>query len=88
MPLYINFNGFFELFPDESQADAILRVIAVQLIDQVHQADHIQCNAKELDKYIASAVATTGRPFILLIDELNSLSYPLRKLVDVSTDAT
>ena len=76
MPVYVNFNGGFRQFPGESQADAILRVIAVQLIDESHKGSRIQCSKDELEKYIQSAVTTTGRPFILLIDELNSLSYP------------
>jgi hypothetical protein len=72
--IFITFNGSsnFKSRQGESQRDAILRVIATQLVD-IGDSDplNIQCDEDELDKYIGEL------PLVLLIDELNALSAPI-----------
>ena len=76
-PLIITFNGKskFLLSNGESQSEAILRLIASQLLgdDILFQLSHsrIVCDEEALDKYIGC------KPFVLLVDELNSLAYPI-----------
>jgi hypothetical protein len=74
-PVYITFNGNFILRDGESQKQAILRLIASQLVT-TNLSDPIDlvCDERYLEKYIAES----GRPFILLIDDLNMLGCPLR----------
>ena len=78
MPVYINFNGEFERFVGESDKEAILRLIAMQLIDTegLRSDQRIVCDENELKAFINSSIKATGRRFVLLIDELNKLSYP------------
>ena len=72
--IFITFNGSsnFQSRQGESQRNAILRVIATQLVD-IGDNDplNIECDEDELDKYIGEL------PFVLLIDELNALSAPV-----------
>jgi hypothetical protein len=72
--IFITFNGSsnFHRRQGESQRDAILRVIATQLVD-IGDSDpfNIQCDEDELDNYIGEL------PFVLLVDELNALSAPI-----------
>ena len=73
--VYINFNNNFVLQVGESQEQAVLRLIAAQLVnDKGIDVKNIVCDRLALENYIA----LSGRPFILLVDELNSLGYPLR----------
>lgn len=80
MPVYINFNGSFERFDDESEQQAILRLIAAQLVDTTSfdraSNTRIICDELKLEEYIASTIAATSRKLILLIDELNTLAFP------------
>lgn len=70
----ITFNGScnFQSRPGETQRNAILRVIATQLVD-IGNLDprNIECDEHALDEYIGAL------PFMLLIDDLNSLAAPL-----------
>jgi hypothetical protein len=75
-PVYINFNGNFRRFRGESESEAILRLISAQLIDDAHKVKRIKCNESALEDYIQRSIAQRGRPFLLLIDELNSLANP------------
>jgi hypothetical protein len=75
-PIFITFsnNGpnSFQLRPNESQREAILRLIAVQLIDLSNiDPTHVICNEKELDRYLQD------QPVVLIIDELGALSSPI-----------
>jgi hypothetical protein len=72
--MFITFNGSsnFETRQGESQRNAILRVIATQLVE-IGNCDplYIECDENALDKYIGDS------PFVLLIDELNVLAAPV-----------
>jgi hypothetical protein len=73
--MYINFNSNFALQEGETQEQAVLRLIAAQLVnDKDVDVKNIVCDRLALEEYIT----LSGRPFILLVDELNSLGYPLR----------
>ena len=72
--MFITFNGSsnFQSRQGESQRNAILRVIATQLVEiENSDALYIECDEKALDKYIGDS------PFVLLIDELNALAAPV-----------
>jgi hypothetical protein len=71
-PVYISFNGNFKFQDGESQAQAILRMIASQLIETT--SVDLVCDEEYLEKYIRES----ERPLILLIDELNCLGNPLQ----------
>ena len=71
-PVYISFNGNFKFQDGESQAQAILRMIASQLINTT--SVDLVCDEEYLEKYIRES----ERPLILLIDELNCLGNPLQ----------
>ena len=74
-PVYISFNGNFKFQDGESQAQAILRLIASQLINTGGSTSvDLVCDEEYLEKYIRES----ERPFILLIDELNCLGNPLQ----------
>jgi hypothetical protein len=74
-PVYISFNGNFKFQDGESQAQAILRMIASQLINTGGSTSvDLVCDEEYLEKYIRES----ERPLILLIDELNSLGNPLQ----------
>lgn len=72
--IFITFNGSsnFETRQGESQRNAILRVIATQLVE-IGNSDplDIECDEHALDEYIGKF------PFVLLIDELNALAAPV-----------
>ena len=73
--MYINFNNNFALQAGESQEQAALRLITAQLVnDEDIDVKNIVCDRVALEEYIQ----LSGRPFILLVDELNSLGNPLR----------
>jgi hypothetical protein len=74
-PVYINFKNNFILYPGETHSEAILRLIAEQLIDseKLDQPIRIKCSRYHLEKYIVAS----KRPFVLIIDDLDLLSYPL-----------
>ena len=72
--IFITFNGSsnFQRRQGESQRDAILRLIATQLVDIGHNDPlNIQCDEQKLDDFIGEL------PFVLLIDELNALDTPV-----------
>jgi hypothetical protein len=71
-PIFISFNGSghsnFARMSGETQKDAILRLIAVQLGEyDEHQAKNVKVDVDILDKYLGDNV-------VLLIDELNLLA--------------
>eukprot|EP01041_Mallomonas_annulata_P013578 gene13578-28825_t len=74
-PIIITFNGngltpFSRRF-GETQSQAILRLIAVQLGDYTpEQAQHLVVDREALDRHLGDNV-------VLLIDELNELGFPL-----------
>ena len=76
-PVIINFNGTtgrFHLFEGESQNDAILRLIATQLIDTTNlnlKKVRLVCDPQALDAFIGM------KPLVLMIDELNALAHPV-----------
>ena len=72
--VYINFNGKFEMKVGETHCEAILRLIAMQLVDTdlLNLDSRVVCSRDYLERYIVKS----GRPFVLIIDELNSLAYP------------
>lgn len=76
--MFITFNDLtgFRLRDGESQHDAILRLIAAQLVTVTgkrvrKQLQRIICDEDALDEYIGD------KPFVLLVDELNALASPL-----------
>jgi hypothetical protein len=76
-PLYVTLNGSsnFEVKENETQTEALLRVIGSQFIDTEKVPPHreVQCSVTDLDAWLGSCV--------LLIDELNLLggAKPLEK---------
>ena len=71
--ILITFNGDsgFKIRQNETQSAAILRLICAQLVlCTLEEASLLVCDEKALDDYIGT------KPFILLVDELNALSYP------------
>ena len=72
-PIFISFNGNFALQKGESQLQALLRLIAMQLVDasQIDSRD-IVCDQVALQNHIAQSCM--GKPVVLLIDELNMLA--------------
>jgi hypothetical protein len=75
-PIMISFNGSsnFRLRDGETQKAAILRLIALQLIDIGHHNPlDIECDEAELNKYLSN----NEEKVVLLIDELNALGCPL-----------
>ena len=81
LPIYISFNAGFQRLPDEKDADAILRLIAVQFIDLPAETKNpLSYNFRFTSEAVLqhiSASSADGRTVVLLIDELNSLRRPL-----------
>lgn len=74
-PIFITFNGSSTFLPrqGETQCAAILRMVALQLVDlRGIDAIRIVCNEDYLDDYLGAAC-----PVVLLIDELNALAAPI-----------
>jgi hypothetical protein len=72
-PIIISFNGdsYFQRRADETQAQAILRLIASQLVDCTSDERlAIFCTEEDLDKFLGT------QKVVLLIDELNILACP------------
>ena len=59
----------------ESNCDAILRLIAIQLLPDAVNKLNVVCDQDYLFDYISSHC--DGKNIVLLIDELNALSVPL-----------
>ena len=79
-PIIINFNGNFGRRAEESYLDALMRLIATQLVDvPAKDAGNIVCDETALLKHIDET--SKGMRVVLLIDELNSLCSP----VDLAT---
>lgn len=73
MPIYINFNAHFYKYPNESQKQAILRMIALQLCDLERKEKFIyQVDDDAFIEYFDNI--SHGKQAILLIDEINMLS--------------
>jgi hypothetical protein len=73
-PIFITFDGSstFQSRVGESQAQAILRMIALELIDTGDFDPRcLVCNEKALDEYLGSL------PVVLIIDNLNALASPV-----------
>jgi hypothetical protein len=73
-PIFITFNGSstFISREGESQTEAILRSIALQLVDASGlDPTCLVCNEKALDEYLGDF------PVVLIIDELNALAVPI-----------
>ena len=74
-PIIITFNGPFVRRTGESNCDAILRLIAIQLLPDAVNKLNVVCDQDYLFDYISSHC--DGKNIVLLIDELNALSVPL-----------
>jgi hypothetical protein len=75
LPMFITFYGNFFRHTNESQSEAMLRTIAEQLIDcNLTDTKNIIVSETLLDQYIEAQIKRTRKPFVLLIDELNTLS--------------
>lgn len=75
-PIFISFNGStgFKRREGETDCQAILRSIALQLIDLGERNPlNITCDEKELNAYLTKSL----KPVVLIIDELNVLSVPV-----------
>ena len=75
-PIFINFNGNFLMQKGESQLQALLRLIAMQLVDaskiDAYSDRNIVCDSVALLNHITQSC--DGKPVVLLIDELNMLA--------------
>jgi hypothetical protein len=78
-PIYITFNGGFQRLVDETDAEAILRLIGVQFINvpQGRQANSLELKFNRDQVLEALTKTANGLPVVLLVDELNSLRKPL-----------
>jgi hypothetical protein len=76
LPIFISFNGNFRKFRHETDSEAILRLIAVQLVREDYNNQHIRVEASELKEYLTALQLESGRRVVTLIDELNSLAFP------------
>lgn len=78
-PLFITFNFTFLKYEGESHLNAILRLIACQLISEETLSKikdkRLIINKSALLNYIERT--SNGKAVVLLIDELNSLGFPL-----------
>ena len=79
LPIYISFNAGFQRLPGEKDADAILRLIAVQFIDLPANTKPLSYNFRFTSDAVLEHIGTSaeGRTVVLLIDELNSLRRPI-----------
>ena len=75
LPIYISFNAGFQRLPGEKDADAILRLIAVQFIDLPANTKPLSYNFRFTSDAVLEHIGTSaeGRTVVLLIDELNHL---------------
>lgn len=77
-PISITFNNGFKRKDDESQLEALLRLVASQLLSKETLSEYYDnkliCDKKILMKYIEET--SNGKPVVLLIDELNTLAFP------------
>jgi len=82
VPIVINFNGPFARRPGESNLEAVLRLICIQLLPiGSWDPSTVVCNQQYLLKYIADNC--NNRKIVLLIDELNVLGVPLDNATSV-----
>ncbi len=73
-PIFISFNEGYICRQELTQKEAILHLIATQLTDpDVINGRSIICDEGKLDEHLGNG------PVILLIDELNALSYPINE---------
>lgn len=74
-PILITFNGHFFRSPGESQLQALIRLLSVAMTD-INPADSHNYSYRGKDDLLEHIKKTAdGLPVVLLIDELNSLSY-------------
>jgi hypothetical protein len=73
LPIFISFSDGFELFLKESHKQAIMRLIAMQLVDHalIKNDGKIEVDENELMLHIFAT--SSGKPVVLLIDDLNRL---------------
>jgi hypothetical protein len=78
-PIIISFNGSFKRRKNETCKQALLRLIATQLINlpQGQDPTNIVCDEQYLDNYLDTVGNSGKKKIVLLIDELNRLSAPL-----------
>ena len=79
-PMFISFNGSsgFKLIDGETEVEALYRVIVMQLIGMnIYKGGKIFVDWDALDDYIGL------EPFILLIDEMNALTFPIGEAVSI-----
>ena len=71
--MFISFNGSsnFMRLKEESEEEAFYRVIAAQLVDSNGYEGKVVPDWETLDRHIGV------RPFVLLVDEINALSFPV-----------
>ena len=71
--MFIIFNGSsnFKRLYEESEEEAFYRVIAAQLVDLNGYKGKIVPDWEFLDHHIGES------PFVLLVDEINALSFPV-----------
>lgn len=82
-PIYINFNGKFKMFPKESQKEALLRMIALQVCEGILDKNlHYIVDEKALLGYFDTLYKE--KQVVLIVDELNSLSDGLPLQFDAS----
>jgi hypothetical protein len=82
VPIVINFNGSFARRPGESNLEAVLRLICIQLLPVGSwDPSTVVCNQQYLLKYISDNC--NNRKIVLLIDELNVLGVPLDNATSV-----
>jgi len=75
-PIFISFNGStqFQRRVGETDCQAILRSIALQLVDLGDRNPlNITCDQKKLEAYLTES----SKPVVLIIDELNALQVPV-----------
>jgi hypothetical protein len=72
-PIYITFNANFYPRKDETALQALLRLIATELIDDSVDKQDVLCDKKALKTYLARS----KKPIVLFIDELNRLGVPI-----------
>ena len=73
-PIYIDFSSNFRLQEGETEIQAILRLIASQLVEDLCESEKqsIVCDRAYLENYLSKS----NRHIVLIIDELNSLAFP------------
>ena len=71
--MFVSFNGpsNFVRLEEESEEDALYRVIAAQLVVLNGHKGKVVPDWKSLDDHIGES------PFVLLVDEINALSFPV-----------